>query len=118
MTTRQALTALAGTLLVALLVPVGASARPPQGPRVPTVPSFYAPPQVQSGPHLVVVQLTPAPATVAAGQRSVLRGIVRNDGNAAVRGPLVVRLLRPGAQPPPSGARASASALAPRRRIP
>jgi hypothetical protein len=95
MTTRQALTALAGTLLVALLVPVGASARPPQGPRVPTVPSFYAPPQIQSGPHLVVAQLTSAPATVAAGQRSVLRG-----------------------SPSPSGARASASALAPRRRTP
>jgi hypothetical protein len=100
MNASRALFAVVGTLLLMLLAPVAAAARPPQGQgSPPSVPSFYPFPAVHSGPHLVVERLSSAPARVLAPHGFVLRGAVRNDGDAAVRGPVVVHLLRPGMQP-------------------
>ncbi len=97
----RVLSAVGGVLLLAQLAPLGAAARPrpPQEQGSASVPSFYAPPAGYAGPHLVVSQLTSAPLAARAGRAYVLRGAVRNEGSAAVRGPVVVRLLRPGSLP-------------------
>jgi hypothetical protein len=88
-------------LLLTQLAPLGAAARPPQGPGSPAelLPSFYAPPSGYDGAHLVVSQVASAPAIVRAGRTYVLRGTVLNEGSAAARGPVVVHLVRAASRP-------------------
>jgi hypothetical protein len=91
--------------LVALLAPLGASAKPPEHPAPLTpLPSVFTPlPQI-AGAHLVVTRLTSAPASARAGHEYVLRGTILNAGGAAVHGRVVVHLLRVGSRPLAVGA--------------
>ena len=87
-------------LLVALLAPLGAAAKPPerQAPVAP-LPSLLTPlPQI-AGAHLVVTRLTSAPAGARLGHAYVLRGSIVNTGGAAASSRVVVHLLRVGSRP-------------------
>ena len=87
-------------LVVALLAPLGAAAKPPerQAPLAP-LPSLLTPlPQV-AGAQLVVTRLTSAPAGARAGHAYLLSGSIVNLGGAAVRGRVVVHLVRVGSHP-------------------
>jgi hypothetical protein len=89
-------------LLLALVVPVTAAARPPQGPGTARPqPSVYGPPAPTAlvGARLVVARVTSAPTGARAGHAYVLHGTVRNEGNAAARGRVAVHLLRVGSGP-------------------
>ena len=86
--------------LLALLVPLGAGARPPLLAGAPSsLPSLFGPLRSAAGAHLTVTRLSSAPVHARAGRAYVLRGVVRNEGNAAARGRVVVHLLRVGSRP-------------------
>jgi hypothetical protein len=72
-------------LLLALLAPAGADARPPEaaGPVAPE-PSVSAPLPSIAGAHLVISQLTSAPTHARAGHSYVIRGAVVNEGGSAL----------------------------------
>ena len=94
-------------LLLALVAPLTASAKPHF--RAPYVagPSFLAPDSegvITTGPRLVVTQLGSAPATARPGRSYLLRGTVANSGIKAVRGAVTVHLLRVGSHPRVIGA--------------
>jgi len=93
--------ALVGAMLfVAVLAPLTAGARPPQREEsVVPLPSYSAMLPRISGPHLLVARVSSAPTDASAGHRYVLHGMVANEGNAAVRGRVVVHLLRVGTRP-------------------
>jgi Peptidase family M1 domain len=94
------LSLLVSFLVLAFLAPVGAAARPPQhAASLASLPRFLAPPPMRAGAQLVVSGLASAPAGASAGHAYVLGGTVRNDGSAAARGRVVVRLLRVGSPP-------------------
>src|SRR2546423_13613102 len=91
-------------LLLALLAPPGAGARPPQAARShATLPSSFAPRPSFVGAHLVVSELDSAPSSARTGHAYALHGTVVNEGSAAARGRVVVRLLRVGSRPLPVG---------------
>jgi hypothetical protein len=100
MKTLRTLSSVGATLLLALLAPLAANARPPQssGSAAP-MPLFSTPLPSIVGPHLLVSQLTSTPTRARAGHAYVLHGIVVNEGSAAARGLLVVHLLRVGSRP-------------------
>src|SRR6266550_8846709 len=87
-------------LLLTLLAPLVAGARPPQpaGSFAPW-PSFSAPPPSIVGPHLLVTRLSSGPTHARAGHGYVLHGFVVNEGSAAARGHVVVHLLHVGTRP-------------------
>ena len=86
--------------LLALVVPLGAGARPPLAPGGPTSqPSLFGPLPSAAGAHLTVTRLSSAPAHARRGHAYVLRGFVRNEGSAAARGRVVVHLLHVGSRP-------------------
>jgi len=87
-------------LLLTLLAPLAAHARPPQpaGSFAPW-PSFSAPPPSIVGPHLLVTRLSSAPTQARAGHGYLLHGFVVNEGSAAARGHVVVHLLHVGTRP-------------------
>ena len=67
--------------LLALVVPLGAGARPPLAPGGPTSqPSLFGPLPSAAGAHLTVTRLSSAPAHARRGHAYVLRGFVRNEG--------------------------------------
>src|SRR5689334_20125061 len=92
---------IAGALvLLALLVPIGAEARPPTAPvplALPVGTTAQAAPIV--GPRVVVSTLSPAPSVVRPGRTYVLSGGLVNEGSTAARGRIVVHLLRVGTRP-------------------
>jgi hypothetical protein len=87
-------------LLVALLAPLGAGARPslPAGSLAP-LPSLFVPLSRVVGAHLIVSRVSSAPARARPGHAYLLHGIVVNEGSAAARGRVVVHLLRVGSRP-------------------
>jgi len=87
-------------LVVALLTPLGAAAKPPerQAPLAP-LPSLLTPLPRVAGAHLVVTRLTSAPAGARAGHAYLLSGTIVNLGGAAVRSRVVVHLVRVGSRP-------------------
>ena len=87
-------------LVVALLAPLGAAAKPPerQAPLAP-LPSLLTPRPQIAGAHLVVTRLTSAPVGARAGHAYLLRGSIVNLGGAAVRSRVVVHLVRVGSHP-------------------
>jgi len=100
----RGLSLLVSLLVLSLLVPLGAVARPPQGarlpaplPRIVTPPS--APPLDARVSELVVSRLDSAPAGARGGHAYVLGGTVRNDGRVGARGRVIVNLLRVGGGP-------------------
>jgi hypothetical protein len=87
-------------LLLALLAPTGAGARPPQPAGSPApLPLLSAPAPSHRGAHLVPTEVGSAPARAYPGGTYVLHGSLVNDGNAAARGDVVVHLLRVGSRP-------------------
>jgi hypothetical protein len=90
----------AALLLLALLAPLGAGARPsfPAGSLTP-LPSLFVPRPQVVGAHLTVSRLSSAPARARAGHAYMLHGVVVNEGSAAARGRVVVHLLRVGGRP-------------------
>jgi hypothetical protein len=88
-------------LLPALIAPLGAGARPPlqAGSLTPLASSLYAPLRSDAGAHLVVTNVSSAPAHARAGHGYTLRGTILNEGSAAARGPVVVHLLGVGTPP-------------------
>ena len=86
--------------LLSLFAPLAAGARPPQSAGLlAPLPSFSALRPSIAGPHLLVTRLSSAPAHARAGHDYVLRGMVVNEGSAAVRGRVVVHLLHVGTRP-------------------
>jgi hypothetical protein len=86
--------------LLALLVPLGAGARPPLLAGAPSLlPSVFGPLRAVAGAHLTVARISSAPARARAGHAYVLHGLVRNEGSAAARGRVAVHLLRVGTRP-------------------
>ena len=86
--------------LLSLFAPLAAGARPPQSAGLlAPLPSFSALRPSIAGPHLLVTRLSSAPAHARAGHDYVLRGMVVNEGSAAVRGRVVVHLLHVGTLP-------------------
>ena len=100
MKTSRTLTSVGAALLLALLAPLGADARPPQpaGSAAPQASVLARLPSI-TGAHLAISQLTSAPTHVRAGRTYVVRGAIVNEGSAAARGRVVVRLLRVGSRP-------------------
>jgi hypothetical protein len=96
---------LVSPLLLALLAPLGAAARPPLGVASPaSLAPFGAPlaglsPAVGAGTGIVVSRLASAPPGSGAGQPIVVGGKATNLGSAAARARIVVHLLRVGARP-------------------
>jgi hypothetical protein len=87
-------------LLVALLVPIGAEARPPTAPVPLALPAgTVAPTAPVVGARVVVSTLSPAPAAARPGRAYVLAGGLVNEGSTAARGRIVVHLLRVGTSP-------------------
>jgi hypothetical protein len=100
MKTSQALSSVGTMLLLALLAPIGAGARPPQPAGSPApVPLLSAPAPSHRGAHLVPTAVASAPARAHPGGTYVLHGSLVNDGSAAARGDVVVHLLRVGSRP-------------------
>jgi Peptidase family M1 domain len=100
MKTSRMLALVGAMLLVALLAPLTAGARPPQNQEsVVPLPSYSAMLPRIVGPHLLVSTVSSAPTDARAGHDYVLRGMVANEGNAAVRGRVVVHLLHVGTRP-------------------
>jgi hypothetical protein len=105
MKTSRTLAPVGAALLLPLLAPLAANARPPQ-------PAGSAPPRASllarlptiAGARLVISQLTSAPRHVLAGRTYVVRGAIANEGSAAARGRVVVHLLRVGSRPVTIGA--------------
>ena len=86
--------------LLSLFAPLAAGARPPQSAGLlAPLPSFSALRPSIAGPHLLVTKLSSAPTHARAGHDYVLRGMVVNEGSAAVRGRVVVHLLHVGTRP-------------------
>ena len=100
MRTSRILSLVAAMLLPALLAPLTAGARPPQGsaPLVP-LPTFSGLLPAIDGPHVLVTRVSSAPAHARAGRRYELHGMVLNEGSASVRGRIVVSLLHVGSRP-------------------
>src|SRR5690242_6630376 len=96
---------LVSTMVVGLLAPLGAEARPVPGPRLSTpVPRLVtarplAPPSSGRAPDVVVSRVASAPANARLGHTYVLAGLVRNDGLARARSRVVVHLLGEGLHP-------------------
>ena len=100
MKTSRVLSLVGAMLLLAVLAPLTAGARPPQrAESLVPLPSYSAMLPRIVGPHLLVARVSSAPTDASAGHRYVLRGMVANEGNAAVRGRVVVHLLRVGTRP-------------------
>src|SRR6476646_2645070 len=100
MKTTRMLSSVGGILLLALLAPVVAAGRPPQsGVAATQVHSWLVRPPSFVGAHLVLSQVSAAPARARAGRTYVLRGTIVNEGSAGARGPVVVHLLRVGSRP-------------------
>ena len=100
MKTSRTLSPVVGILLIALLVPIGAAARPPlSGATAAQLPSQLVRPATFAGSHLTVASVTSTPAGARAGHTYVLHGTVVNDGNARAVGRVVVHLLRVGSRP-------------------
>jgi len=100
MKTSRTLSFVGATLLLTLLSPLAAGARPPQffGSAGPGQLLSTSLPSIV-GPRLLVAQLTSTPTRAQAGQRFVLHGTVVNEGGAAAHGAVVVHLLRVGSPP-------------------
>ena len=100
MKTSRTLASVGAALLLALLAPLGADARPPQpaGSAAPQASLLSRLPSI-AGAHLAISQLTSAPTHVRAGRTYVVRGAIVNEGSAAARGRVVVHLLRVGSRP-------------------
>src|ERR1044072_1645963 len=95
----KTLTSVAAILLLALLAPLTASARPvPGAPAAQPAFSLVRPPSF-TGAHLTVSSVASAPADARAGRPYLLHGTLLNDGSAADRGRVVVHLLRVGSRP-------------------
>jgi len=89
-----------GILLLPLLAPFGAAARPPHpGLSAPQLASSLVPSPSFAGAHLTVSSVTSPPAGASAGHTYVLRGTIVNDGSAAYAGRVVVHLLHVGTRP-------------------
>jgi len=87
-------------LMLALLLPLGGSARPPRSGLSPGFsPSFVVPPPGVAGVRLVVSRVTSAPTDARAGRAYVLQGTLVNEGGNASRGVVAVHLLRVGSRP-------------------
>lgn len=87
--------AVATIVLVVLLAPLTAAARPPAAPGLASLRSvFVAPPTQVRGPHVVVTRLAPVP-----GRDHIFHGSAVNDGTTAAQRAVVVRLVRPGTAP-------------------
>jgi hypothetical protein len=102
MRTSRTLVSVGTMLLLALLAPVGAGARPPQleGSGLPApLPWVSAPAPSHVGAHLVPAAITSPPARARPGRAYVLHGLIVNDGSAAAGGDVVVHLLRVGSPP-------------------
>src|SRR5262245_48034304 len=100
MTVPRLLLCAGAMVLVAVSAPVGASARPPQAPLpLASLTSPFVPPPSIAGPHVVVSRVGAPPAHARPGGAYVLRGTVVNEGSAATRGRIVLRLLRVGTPP-------------------
>jgi hypothetical protein len=111
MSARRRVSVFVSLLLSVLLVPLAAAARPPLGTSpVAVISPFVAPSPAIVGPHLGVSRLASAPADARPGRAYVLRGTVVNDGSAAVRGRVVVHLMRVGSRPLAIGSAAAALA--------
>src|SRR5438874_2399806 len=96
----RTLSSVGAGLLLALLLPLAAEARPPEPLRgAPSQPSLSAPLPSISGTRLVISQLTSAPTHVQAGRAYMLHGAIVNEGTDAARGRVIVRLLRVGSRP-------------------
>jgi hypothetical protein len=96
----QMLSLVGGILLLALVAPLGAAARPPQpGVSTTQLPSSLVRPPSFVGAHLTVSSLASPPTDAGAGHTYVLRGTIVNDGSAAYIGRVVVHLLRVGNRP-------------------
>jgi hypothetical protein len=93
----RVLASFGGILLLALLAPLGAGARPQPGASAPHL-SLVRPPSFV-GAHVTVASVTSPPARAGAGHTYVLRGTIVNDGSAAYAGRVVVHLLKVGARP-------------------
>ena len=100
MKTSRTLSSVGTMLLLALLAPLGAAARPPQPAGSPApLPSLSLPPPGFVGAHLVPSEVTSAPAVARPGRTYVLHGRIVNEGSAGARGAVVIRLLRVGSPP-------------------
>jgi Peptidase family M1 domain len=86
-------------LVPALFAPLAADARPVPAASLAPLSSLLTPLPRVVGAHLIMSSLDSAPRHVRAGHAYVLRGTVVNDGTAAARGPVVVRLFRVGTRP-------------------
>ena len=91
-------------LLVALLTPVGAGARPPLATGFRSPLRLSAPPPRPAGPHLTLASVSSPPIHARLGRAFVLHTMVVNDGAAAARARVSVRLLRVGSAPVAIGA--------------
>ena len=100
MKTSRMLAPVGAALLLALLAPLGAEARPPQpaGSGSPRASLLARLPSI-AGARLVISQLTSAPRHVRAGRTYAVRGAIANEGSAAARGRVVAHLLRVGSRP-------------------
>ncbi|HEU5212403.1 MAG TPA: M1 family aminopeptidase [Gaiellaceae bacterium] len=100
MKTSRALVSTGGILLLALLAPIVAAARPPvPGLTVPQLPSPPVKPASFAGAELTVASITSPPADARAGHVYSLHGVIVNDGSARVASQVVVHLLRVGSRP-------------------
>src|SRR5690348_15922282 len=85
-------------LLLALLLPLAAAARPvPDADAQPAF-SLVRPPSY-TGAHLTVSSFGSAPANARAGHTYLLHETLLNDGSAAARARLAVQLMRVGSRP-------------------
>jgi Peptidase family M1 domain len=96
----RTLSPVGGILLLALLSPLGAAARPPQpGASATQLSSTFARPPAFAGAHLTVSSITSPPVGAAEGRTYALRGTIVNDGSATAAGRVVVHLLNVGSRP-------------------
>jgi hypothetical protein len=95
----KTLSSVGAILLLALLTPLAAAARPVPGARDAQPAFSLVTPPSFAGAHLTVSSVSSAPAHARAGHAYLLHGTLLNDGSAAARGRVVVRLLRVGSGP-------------------
>ena len=99
MKTSRTLSSVGLIVLLALLAPFGAAARPPQPTAsVPALSSLVRPPSF-SGAHLTVASVTSLPARAGGGHAYTVRGTIVNDGSAAAAAHVVLHLLQAGSRP-------------------